>query len=436
MTRQEICEFINREMTVATGCTEPAAVALTAATAREHMRSPIEKIEIHASSNMIKNVMAVHIPGIQSAGIEYAAALGAAGGRSERGLCAIDCVSAEEVDCARCLVQEGRVETHCEKVCDRLYVSVTLLGTDGQSSRVELAETHTNIVCIEQNGACIFQKKAEERQGTPEGLHLSIAEVFRFADELNRDSDNLTMIEKAIDINTRMMEEGKNNSYGLNVGGFLRKAREKGFCEHSIVTAVVEDTASAVDARMAGANLPVVTNSGSGNQGITTTVSVLSAGKWLKCPEDKIFRAVTLSNLMALYIHSGFGRLSGLCGATIAATGAACGLLYLLGGNIRQTGYVINNMLGNISGMLCDGAKSDCALKISTCLQAAFQCVFLAMENVGISAAEGIVENSPEKTIRNFNRLGNEGSAEMDNIILDILINKQCTEEAGEPEIV
>jgi len=436
MTRKEICDFINRELTVATGCTEPAAVALTAATAREYMCAPIEKIEIHASSNMIKNVMAVHIPGIKSAGIEYAAALGVAGGQAVRGLCVIDCVTEEEVESAKRIVQEGRVETHCEKVCDRLFVSVTLHGAGGCTSRVELAEMHTNIVYIEQNGCCVFRKEAQEQQRAAQGLNLTIAQVYRFADELDRSRDNLTMIEKAIAINTRMMEEGKLNSYGLNVGGFLRKAREKGFCERSIVTAVVEDTASGVDARMAGANLPVVTNSGSGNQGITTTVPVLSAGAWLGCSEDKIFRAVTLSNLMALYIHSGFGRLSGLCGATIAATGAACGLMYLLGGNERQIGYVVNNMLGNISGMLCDGAKPDCALKISTCLQAAFQCVFLAMENVGISAAEGIVESSPEKTIRNFNRLGNEGSVEMDNIILDILINKQCGEEAEEPEIV
>ena len=436
MTRKEICEFINREMTLATGCTEPAAVALAAATAREYMSAPIEKIEIHASSNMIKNVMAVHIPGIKSAGIEYAAALGSTGGQAARGLCVIDAVTEEEVFAAKQLVQEGRVETRCEPVCDRLFVSVKLWGADGSTSRAEIAEMHTNIVCIEQNGVCILKKETQEQQTAVQGTNLSIAQIYSFVEELDRSQDDLVMIEQAIKVNTRMMEEGKAKSYGLNVGGFLRKARERGFCEHSIVTAVVEDTASGVDARMAGANLPVVTNSGSGNQGITTTVPVLSAGAWLGCSEDKIFRAVTLSNLMALYIHSGFGRLSGLCGATIAATGAACGLLYLLDGNERQIGYAVNNMLGNISGILCDGAKSDCALKISTCLQAAFQCVFLAMEDVGISAAEGIVESSPEKTIRNFNRLGNEGCAEMDNIILDILINKQCSKKIKEPESV
>lgn len=428
MSRKQICELINREMTVATGCTEPAAVALAAAAANAHLHAEIEKIEIRASMNVIKNVTAVQIPGIQAAGIEYAAALGATGGDPTRGLRVIDRASPEEISLAKTLVERGSVSVLCEEICDRLFVSVELFGTDGSRARAELAETHTNIVRIEQNGNVVFQRNAMHALEEDRIVDLSVSEIFRFAETLDRTSDDLHMVEQAMKINRDIMEAGKKNTYGLDIGNLLRRAKEKGYYTDSLVSTVVEDTACGVDARMAGANLPVVTNAGSGNQGITTTAPILSAGKWLNCDEDKIFRAAVLSNLTALYIHSGFGKLSGLCGATIAATGASCGFVYLLGGNAVQVGYAINNMLGNVSGMLCDGAKANCALKVSTCMQAAFQCAFMALENIVISPAEGIVEHSPEKTIENFNRLGNEGSAAMDRIILEILINKRSAQ--------
>lgn len=428
MNKEAICQLINREMTVATGCTEPAAVALAAAAAREYMQEPVVQVHVRASINVIKNVMAVHIPGIQAAGIEYAAALGATGGVAARGLRVIDQAAPAEIALARQLVEQGRVSVSCEEVCDRLFVSVELLGEHGGQARVELAESHTNIVKIEQNKEVVFQASPPEEPGTTVCEELTVSDLFRFVQELSPEKDDLHMIKQAIRINGEIMEAGKRQAYGLNIGNLLQRAREKGYYGTGLVSTVVEDTACGVDARMAGVNLPVVTNAGSGNQGITTTVPVLSAGAWLGCTREKIFRGVVLSNLAALYIHGGFGRLSGLCGATIAATGAACGIVYLLDGNAEQIGYAINNMLGDISGMLCDGAKADCALKVSTCLQAAFQCAFMAMENVVISPMEGIVEHSPEKTIENFNRLGNEGSAAMDSIIMDILINKRSVQ--------
>lgn len=428
MNRKYICGLLNREMVVATGCTEPAAVALAAASARQYMKDEIQEIEISASANIIKNVMAAGIPGTDVTGIEYAAALGATGGDVSRQLQVVDSASKEAVEEACKLVRNSHVKLECEEVCDRLFVSVKLIGKEGNWARAILAESHTNIISIEQNGQLIFQKEEEVcRDAVLEEVEepLSISMIYEFVNTLDKENDDLHMIEKAIDINTRIMEEGRNGDYGLNIGHHIRKAKERRYYSNDLVTNAVEDTASGVDARMAGANVPVVTNSGSGNQGITTTIPVLTAGKELNASEDKIFRAVTLSNLMAIYIHSGFGRLSGLCGATIAATGAACGLVYLLGGEKRKIGYAINNMLGDISGMLCDGAKADCALKVSTCLQAAFQCAFLAMDDVVVGSTDGIVEENPEHTVGNFNRLGNEGSVEMDRIVLDILMSKK-----------
>ena len=175
---------------------------------------------------------------------------------------------------------------------------------------------------------------------------------------------------------------------------------------------------------MAGANAPVVTNSGSGNQGITATMPIVSAAQSLGVHGERMFRAVTLSHLMSIHIHADFGLLSGLCGATIAATGAACGLVYLLGGGVEQIGYAVNNMLGDVTGMLCDGAKADCALKISTCVFTAFHCAAMALRDETVKPTDGIVERDPEVTIANFVKLGNQGSPKMDDLVLDMLLQK------------
>lgn len=427
MNRTYICRLLNSEMVVATGCTEPAAVALAAATARQYMKEEILEIQIKASANMIKNVMAAGIPGADVTGIEYAAALGATGGDVSRQLQVVDSASKEAVEEACRLVRTGRVSLTCEEVCDRLFVSVKLIGPENRYACVDLAESHTNIIRIDQNGKVVFEKEAIStgQEAEMELEDLSITVIYEFVETLDRENDDLHMIDYAIKINTGIMEEGRIGDYGLNIGRHIRKAKERGYYSDDLVTNAVEDAACGVDARMAGANVPVVTNSGSGNQGITTTIPVISAGKHLRVSEDRIFRGVTLSNLIAIYIHSGFGRLSGLCGATIAATGAACGLVYLMGGGVQNIGYAINNMLGDISGMVCDGAKADCSLKVSTCLQAAFQCAFLAMDDVVVGPTDGIVEENPAHTVCNFNRLGNEGSVEMDRIVLDILMNKK-----------
>ena len=254
---------------------------------------------------------------------------------------------------------------------------------------------------------------------------LSIQTIYDFVNELDREKDDLHMIEQAIAVNTRISEEGMRGDYGLNIGRNIAKAREKGYMSNDLVTNAMEATASGADARMAGANVPVVTNSGSGNQGITATMPVVSAAKTLGIDEDKMFRAVTLAHLMGIHIHCRFGLLSGLCGATVAGTGSACGLVYLLGGSVEQIGYAVNNMLGDVTGMLCDGAKADCALKISTCVNTAFQCAFMALDNVCVQPSDGIVDVDPEQTIKNFVRLGNEGSPIMDNIVLEVMMTKR-----------
>ncbi|NCB52058.1 MAG: serine dehydratase subunit alpha family protein [Clostridia bacterium] len=427
MDRKLICNILNQEMMLATGCTEPAAIALAAAYARCYLTGEPTHIKVSASVNIIKNAMAAGIPGTEYTGMNYAAALGAVCGRVDRQLQVVDEATDADIAKAALFVETGNVEIGRTGTGDKLYIEVEVTNAEHQS-RAIIKGSHTNIAFLEADHKEIpIVASAKKSSGIPPKViaeTLDIKTIFDFVETLGRNSDDLHMIDEAIRINSEISEAGANGDYGLNVGRNIRKNQEIGLMGKDAVTEAVAATASAADARMAGANKPVVTNSGSGNQGITATMPIVSAAKYLNISNDCMFRAVTLSNLMAIHIHTGFGLLSGLCGATIAATGAACGLVYLLGGNEVQLGYAINNMLGDITGMLCDGAKADCALKVSTCVYAAFQSAGMSLQNETVKSTDGIVEKNPEKTILNFVRLGNEGSPKMDDLVLDIMLSK------------
>lgn len=429
MDRELICKILNSEMELATGCTEPAAIALCAANARAHLKGEVAQLTVLASVNIIKNAMAAGIPGTSYTGIDYAAALGAVGGRVERQLQVVDGASEEERRRAIELVQSGRVKMGKKETPEKLYVEVEVKSEEGRQAKAIIASAHTNVVYIEEDGRPVVQHQLGTLVNgvSPDLIDetLSLATIYEFVETLDRATDDLHMIEQAIAVNTRISEEGKRGDYGLNIGRNILKAKAAGYMSDDLVTNAMQDTAAGADARMAGANVPVVTNSGSGNQGITATMPVVSAAKTLGLSEDRMFRAVTLAHLVGIHIHCRFGLLSGLCGATVAGTGSACGIVYLLGGGLQQVGYAVNNMLGDVTGMLCDGAKADCALKISTCVNTAFQCAFMALDNVCVQPSDGIVDKDPEQTIKNFVRLGNEGSPVMDNIVLEVMMGKK-----------
>lgn len=429
MKRELFCKILNSEMQLATGCTEPAAVALCAAYAGRQLEAEIAELQVLASVNIIKNAMSAGIPGIPYTGINYAAALGAVGGRTERQLQVIDSASEEAREKALQLVKDGHVCMGIKETEEKLYIEVEVKCIDGHQAKAVIAAAHTNLIYLEKDGVCLLKKDVSTR---PEGISpdlmeqvLSIESIFRFANELDRQMDDLHMIELAIAVNRRIAEEGAQKQFGLTIGQHILNARNEGTMGNDVVTAAMERTASGIDARMGGAGVPVVTNSGSGNQGITATIPVITAAEAFGADDDRMFRAVALSHLMSIYIHCRFGLLSALCGATIAGTGACCGIVYLLGGGPKEIGYAVNNMMGCVTGMLCDGAKADCAMKVSACVNTAFLSAFMAMKGVSVSSNEGIVEKNPAHTIRNFVRLGNDGSPVMDNIILDIMLNKQ-----------
>ena len=436
MDKTMFFRILNSEMELATGCTEPGAIALTGAYAGAELNKlgeAIQRMEVKASTNIIKNAMAAGIPGTSYTGMPYAAAIGAAAAAPERKLEVINGVSDDVYKAAELLVETGKVNVELAKVPQKLYIDVTVYGPT-HSARAVIADLHTNLVLLEVDGKEVFKAdpNAPVDTGrdvvTPEEIaaFLTVRKIYDFCDkELDPMNDPIDIIRSAISVNGEICERGMEKDYGLAIGPNLERNCRAGVMTRDMVTNSMIITTAGADARRAGAPFSVVANSGSGNQGITTTMPVVSLAKWKEIPEDKMVRAVTLSNLIAIRIKSKFGRLSAMCGASVAGTGAACGITYLLGGGYDEICRAIHNMIGDVTGMLCDGAKADCSLKISTCVNAAFQAAFMAMRGVRVESTDGIVEDNVEYTIDNFAKLGNEGSGPMDAAILEMMLNKR-----------
>lgn len=428
MDRELICKILNSEMGLATGCTEPAAIALCAAYAREALAGDVAEIAVRASTNIIKNAMAAGIPGCSYTGVAYAAALGAIAGQTQRQLQAIDHATEEERKAAEELVAAGRVFLERKDTTEALYIEIELHSRSGHRAKAIIASTHANLVYLQADDEVRVDHPIGTRvKGVPADridAALSIGSIYEFVNGIDRNKDDLNIIDRAISVNMRISQEGENQTFNLHVGQNIAAMRHSGLYANDVVVRAMEAAACGIDARMGGANVPVVTNSGSGNQGITATVPIVVAADMWRIDEDRRFRAVTLSHLICIYIHCRFGLLSSLCGATIAATGVTCGLVYLMGGGCVELERAVNNMIGGVAGMLCDGAKADCALKVATCVNSAFICASMAMAGVGVQPNEGIVEKDAAKTVTNFVRLGNDGSPVMDSIVLDIMLNK------------
>ncbi len=423
MDHADILALLEKELVVALGCTEPVAVAYAGALARQAAGGTVRAIEVTASVNVIKNAMAVGIPGTPFKGMQYAAALGAIAGDPARKLACLTGLPEEAIGETRALVDAGAVtviKSESEKV---LFIDLTV-RTDRGIGRAVIEDEHDRVTRVEADGRIIagMEGIASEDEEEPGALALDIGQVYAFADGV--DLGRLGIVREAIRLNGDISREGLASDYGLRVGKMIQESMEQGLLADDLLNAAMARTAAGSDARMAGSTMPVMSNSGSGNQGITATMPVLAAGERLGASDEKILRAVTLSNLMTIYIKYQFGRLSALCGAVVAGTGAACGIAYLLGGGLDAVRSAVQNTIGNISGMLCDGAKADCALKVSTCTAAAVQAAIMAVRGITISPIEGIVDADPERTIRNLARLGNEGSPTLDGIILDVMVNK------------
>ncbi|MDY0216806.1 MAG: L-serine ammonia-lyase, iron-sulfur-dependent, subunit alpha [Bacteroidales bacterium] len=426
---QAYIDLLKAEVIPALGCTEPIAVALAVAKAREVLGEMPEKLELLLSANIFKNGMGVGIPGAGATGLPIAAALGAVYGKSSNCLEVLKDVDEESVRKAKAFVKENRVSVGVKKDSEKLYIEAICYGTNGNTSKAIITTKHSNISRIERNSEVIvFSEEINVNDNENTGsaskvdIPLSVHDIFEFATKVPY--DQIKFIHKTVDYNYAIAQEGLSKDYGLMVGKKLKELVEKGVLSDDIMNSAMSLTAAASDARMAGSILPVMSNSGSGNQGLTATLPIYSVALRLKSSDEQIARALVLSHLIAIHIKHYLGRLSALCGCVVASTGAGCGISYLMGGGEKETIYTIKNMIGNITGMICDGAKEGCALKVSSGVGAAIQSALLALEGVVISSNDGIIEDDVEKTIQNLGEVGSKGMTQTDDLLLHIMVSK------------
>ena len=424
MEKHKILRILEKELVVALGCTEPVAIALAAATAKSHAKGEIKELCLKASGNIIKNAKSVGIPGMSSYGLDFAAAIGAVAGDPARKLEVLEGVGPEDELLALKLIEEGKVTSLQAETPKRLYIEA-VLKTDMQTARVVISDNHSNITLIEVDGKAIYQGGCENigiQSEEDELIALSIDEIYEWV--LSAEISSLSLVKKSIELNRVIGLEGLSGEYGLKVGKTIKKNVKMGILSDDIATAAMSLAAAGSDARMAGSTLPVMANTGSGNQGIAVTLPVVAAAERLKVSEEKMIRAVALSHLITIHIKSKFGRLSALCGVTAAGMGASGAIVYLLDGELQQIKAAIQNTIGNVSGMICDGAKAGCAMKVSTCSNVAVQSALLALNDQEIKSTDGFIHDDVEKSIESFCKLGNEGTRHTDELILKLMMEK------------
>ncbi len=417
-------DLLKNELIPAVGCTEPIAIAFACARAREvlHVSGElIRSINLELSSNIIKNAMGVGIPGTHMVGIPIAAALGAVGGDADKGLEVLQDVTEEHIAAAVRIVDEKLVTTKRAVVPEKLYVKVELI-TDDDSACVIIQREHRRITDIIHGKEILFHEGLPIESRVERPVETRISEIYTFA--LTCDYKTIAFLLEGAAMNRRIADEGLLKDYGLRVGKTIQHNIDRKILAEDMKNFAVELAAAAADARMAGCMMPVMTNSGSGNQGITVFLPVVAIAEKLAVSEERLIRALALSNLVAIHIKQGIGKLSALCGATTAAIGAGCGIVWLLGGNLQAVYAVINNMIGDLAGIICDGAKTSCSLKVATSVESAFRSALLALDNLEVSGLEGIIEDDIEKSIRNLVKISTQGMEETDRLILDIMVAK------------
>ena len=425
MENDRIIALIKREVVPAVGCTEPAAVALCTAYATEALGVRPERIEVSLSGNMLKNAMGVGIPGTGMSGLPIAIALGALIGRSEYQLEVLKDVCPEAVADAKAYLAGDRISIALTKDSDEtLYIEVRC-SAGQKRSRAIIARDHTRLVYLE--GPCVQTQDRRSQLGKEQEEaaenDLTLRRVFEFA--TTAPLEDIEFINESRVLNEAAAEAALKGNYGHELGKTLSRPLGKGIMGDSIFSHIISATSCACDARMAGAKIPVMSNSGSGNQGIAATLPVVVFARENHNTEEELTRALVLSHLTAIYIKQSLGKLSCLCGCVVASTGSSCGMTYLMGGGYEQIAYSVKNMIANLAGMVCDGAKPSCALKVSSGVSTAVLSAMLAVQNHSVSSYEGLIEDDVDRCIRNLTRLGSVGMQETDKMVLDIMTHKE-----------
>ncbi|MBM0416974.1 L-cysteine desulfidase family protein [Aeromonas veronii] len=422
---QQYLQIIQQVVKPALGCTEPIAAAYAAAVAVRQLGCEPGRLEVAVSDNLYKNSMGVYVPGTGKIGLAIAAAAGAIGGNADAGLEVLAAIQPEQVDRAQQLIDAGKVQVSRTAAPEFIFCRVTVYGTDDKgeehSTEVTLCGGHTRIVEQRRDGEVTFT--ADQSQGGAtgsicDGVDISIAAIYEFATQV--EFEQIRFILKASELNGKLSAEGMNNPYGLEIGRTMQQNINAGLIGEDVMNRIVMMTAAASDARMGGATLPAMSNFGSGNQGIAATIPVMVIAERFAASEEQLARALIMSHLGAIYIKSHYPPLSAFCGNTVTSAAASMAMVYLAGGSFEQSCFAIQNVLSDSAGMVCDGAKASCAMKVSTSSGAAVRGFLMALNSHSVSG-QGIVAGDVDQTIRNVGQMVKEGMSATDSTIIDIM---------------
>ncbi len=435
-TQFTVKDVLRTEVAPALGCTEPVAIALaTSAAASLLDGAAVESIEIWVDPNIYKNGIAVVIPGTQGHnGLDLAAALGALGGVPERRLQVLESIDDTVVRQAKELVKKGAVQVNLLQDQQGLYIRAAVNSPDKKAEGV-ISNMHDNLVSLKLNGKTISDHPLLPRETGPDGKtelqqvetwlkSLSLARLLELVDDL--DSEDLDFLEKGVQYNLRLADYGLKHGSGLGIGKTLDRLVRQRMMKRDMGLSARMLTAAASDARMAGVRLPAMSSGGSGNHGLTATLPIWAVKDYVECDKKTALKAIGLSHIITAYVKAHTGRLSAVCGCSIAAgAGAAAGITYLLGGDVHHIAGAITNITEDLAGVICDGAKAGCSLKLATAAGTSVQAALFALQGVQVKATDGIISTSPEKTIENIGILSSQGMIETDRTILKIMLAKQ-----------
>ena len=431
MNQALLIDLLKKEILPTMGCTEPGAVALAAAYAREALKEEtVKKIKVTVNANVYKNGVAVGIPGTGETGFFIAAALGVIKGHPERQLAVLADVLPQELEKAREMVAQNIIEVQVDEEKESLWIQVRL-ETDRGWSQAVIAEKHTQVISIQRNGEELFsQGSLQEGEGLDhrqvlKGDDLRIVHLVEAVEAMPL--EQLEFLFAGVEMNLLAAKAGIEKRLGMGIGAVYDEMVDNGLMSKDLVNYAKILTAAAADARMSGESVAVMSSAGSGNHGITVILPVYAVADKLGASREKLLRAVALSHLITVYIKIYTGSLSALCGCAVAAaTGATAAITWLMGGQITQMEAAMKNLIANLTGMICDGGKVGCALKLSTAAATAVESSLLAQKNIVVPDTNGIIADGIEQTIRNLGKISNPGMIVTDKVILDVMLEKQA----------
>ena len=424
--RERIISLVNKEVVPAIGCTEPMAVALCTAKAATTLGRRPERIEVFLSPNMLKNAMGVGIPGTGMIGLPIAVSLGALIGKPEYELEVLKDLTPATLEQGKRYINDADIDIKLKQGnVDKLYIEVVCRAGSDMATAI-ISGSHTHFVYVERNGEVVLDNRGGHGGSDEEedDIQLNFRLVYDFA--TTAPLDEISFILKTKEYNMKAAEESIKGNYGHCLGKTMDRPLSHGIFGNNIFSHILSRTASACDARMGGAMIPVMSNSGSGNQGICATNPVVVYAMENENTEEELIRALMLSHLTAIYIKQSLGKLSALCGCVVASTGSSCGITYLMGGDYTRICNSVKNMVANLTGMICDGAKPSCALKISSGVSTALLSALLSMEGKCVTSAEGIVDDDVDKCIHNLTSIGADAMRATDDMVLDVMTHKSC----------